>query len=276
MQVTTELVPEREMVSSCSEPPARPNSLPDLRVRLASGKLSWLGPSVVLVSRTAFMVLAQGLVAIVFLLRGTAHPWLAAGPWWTVYGTLVDVGCLSLLWRFTHLEGISLRDLIGRIRLRYGRDLFSGFGVFFLVFPFFVVGGLLSCRLIYGAYQVNAFPGILSGRVLPLWAVIYSHSLWWIIWSPTEEMTYAGYLLPRIQALSKRTWVAVLLVGFVWAIQHSFLPFLPEWRNFVWRFLAFVPGVAMMSFIYLRMRRLGPLIIAHWSMDILATIMTMQ
>jgi hypothetical protein len=38
-----------------------------------------------------------------------------------------------------------------------------------------------------------------------------------MIWSPTEEMTYQAYALPRIQALSRRAWVAVVVVGFWWA-----------------------------------------------------------
>ena len=145
-----------------------------------------------------------------------------------------------------------------------------------MIFPFFVVGGLLSCRLIYGAFQVNVFPGILGARVLPLWAVLYSRSLWWMIWSPTEEMTYAGYVLPRLQALSGRAGMAVALVGFFWTIQHPFLPFIPEWHNFLWRFLAFAPGVVVMALVYLRIRRRAPLIVAHWAMDITATVMTMQ
>ncbi len=259
-----------------AEAHAAANSLSQLRMRAADGRLSWPGPLFLVAGRIALMLLAQGLVAIVFLLRGTSQPWLAAAPWWTVYGTLIDIGCLTLMWKFTRREGITLRDLIGPIRLRHGRDIFLGIGIFLVVFPLFVVGGLFSCRLFYGVFQANVFPGILGGRVLPLWAAIYSRSLWWMIWSPTEEMTYAGYVLPRAQALSGRTWVAVLLVGFFWSIQHSFLPFIPEWRNFLWRFLAFVPGVVVMVLIYLRMRRLAPLILAHWAMDIMATVVTMR
>ena len=184
----------------------------------------------------------QGLVAFIFLFRGAVHPWLAAAPWWTVYGTLIDAGCLALIWKFTRDEGIRLRDVIGPIRWRSGRDFFLGVGVFAVVFPCFVVGGLLSALAVYGTSQPSIFPGILSARVLPHWAVIYSFSLWWVIWSTTEEMTYAGFALPRAQALSRRTWMAVVLVGFWWAIQHSFLPFVPEWRNFVSRFLGVYPG----------------------------------
>jgi hypothetical protein len=31
-----------------------------------------------------------------------------------------------------------------------------------------------------------------------------------------EEITYQAYALPRIQALSGRTWVAIAVVGFWW------------------------------------------------------------
>lgn len=279
MSLTTE-IPSPSQAAGWQAPAAdfllSLNSLTELRKRVTDGRLSWTGPLIVLLSRTAFMLLAQGLFAIIFLLRGATHPWFAAAPWWSVYATLIDLGCLALMWKFTRREGISLRALIGPIRLRYGRDFFLGLGVLALICPLFVFGGMLAMRLVYGTYPVDIFPGILGGRILPLWALIYSRFIWWIIWSPTEEMTYAGYVLPRAQALSGRTWIAVLLVGFVWSIQHSFLPFLPEWHNFLWRFLAFVPGCFVLTLLYLRLRRLAPLIVAHWSMDIFATIMTLQ
>jgi hypothetical protein len=121
------------------------------------------------------------------------------------------------MWRFTRGEGITLRNLIGPIRRRRGRDLFVGIGFFLLVFPLFGGSGVLSGLLLYGTLQVNVYPGLLLGRVLPAWGIAYSLSVWWMIWSPTEEMTYQAYALPRIQALSRRAWVAVVVVGFWWA-----------------------------------------------------------
>ena len=41
-------------------------------------------------------------------------------------------------------------------------------------------------------------------------------------------MTYQAYVLPRIQALSGRAWIAVVVVSFWWALQHSFLPFIAD------------------------------------------------
>ena len=113
-------------------------------------------------------------------------------------------------------------------------------------------------------------------RVLPAWAITYSLSLWWLVWSPTEEMTYQAYVLPRIQGLSGNAWVAVIVVSFWWALQHSFSPFVPDRRFVIWHFFAFVPGVIAFTLIYLRTRRLAPLIAAHWRMDITGALMTLQ
>jgi hypothetical protein len=41
----------------------------------------------------------------------------AAPPWWTVYATPVDIGYLVLPMKFTRVEGIRLRDLVGKMRL---------------------------------------------------------------------------------------------------------------------------------------------------------------
>ena len=104
--------------------------------------------------------------------------------------------------------------------------------------------------------------------------MVYGLALWWMIWSPTEETTYQAYVVPRLQALTGRTWIAFLIVGFCWAAQHCALPFIPDWRFLLFRFLSFLPGVLMLMLIYLRTRRLAPLIVAHWPMDIGAAIMT--
>lgn len=247
-----------------------------IQTRVVQGSITWTGPLLLLVGRSALMFAAQALVAGVFALQGRPTPWRSAAPFWTVYGTLVDFGCLALIWQFTRQEGITLRDLIGPIRWRRGRDVFVGIGLFLLVLPLFVGGGLLSSLVMYGTLRVDAHPGMLVGRVLPAWAIAYSLSLWWLVWSPTEEMTYQAYVLPRIQGLSGHAWVAVIVVSFWWALQHGFLPFVPDWRFVIWRFFAFVPGVIALTLIYLRTRRLAPLIAAHWLMDITGALMTLQ
>jgi len=44
----------------------------------------------------------------------------------------------------------------------------------------------------------------------------------------------------------------------------------------LWRFVFFLAGVLAFTLLYLRIRRLPPLILAHWSMDIAAVLYTLK
>ena len=200
------------------------------------------------------------------------NPWRAAGDWWNVYGTFADLGCLAALHHFSRKEGIGLRTLIGPIRLRRGRDLILGLGYFLIIFPFFLGGSYAAQGLLYSSSHGNPNVLLMHVHPLPLWATVYSLTVWWLIWSPTEETTYQAYALPRLQALTGHTWIAFVIVGFFWSAQHCALPLILDWRFALYRFLSFVPGVLALMFFYWRKRRLAPLIFAHWPMDIAATI----
>jgi len=251
-----------------------PNSQAEVNKRVGLGQATCLKALVVVSGRSVLAIAAQAVVAGIFVLKHNPSPWSAAAPWWSVYATLIDLGCLVLISSFTRAEGIGLRDLIGRIR--WSRDPFVGILWFFLIFPFFWAAAPFSSWLVWGTKQPYLYPGLLAGRVLPRWAVIYSLSVWWMIWSATEEVTYQAYTLPRLQALSGRAWFAILLVSFWWTLQHSFLPLILDWHYVIWRFVAFLPGVMVMTLIYQRTRRLPPLIFAHYLMDFSAMLMTLK
>ena len=252
------------------------NSHAAISRRVGSEQLTWLGPLLVVTGRTVFAIVAQAVVAGLFVLRRHPSPWSAAAPWWSVYGTLADLGCLALLVHFAGKEGLRLRDLVGRIRWRWGIDLLLGLMILVVAGVCFAVVAKPVSLFAFGTPQPYMYPGLLAGRVLPTWAVVYSFSIFLLIWSPTEEITYQGYALPRICALSKRWWVAVLIVSFWWAFQHSFIPLIFDWRYIAWRFLAFWLAMMALNLLYLRVRRLPPFILAHWTLDILALLITLK
>ncbi|MBW2566065.1 MAG: CPBP family intramembrane metalloprotease [Deltaproteobacteria bacterium] len=238
-----------------------PNSKAKLQESLQAGRITWKWPLILVFARLIFAVLAQGLVAGLFMLQGHPTPFQAAAPWWPVYGTLIDIGCLVLLARLAHKEGIRLWDLINFQRQRLGRDLLLGLGVGISIVTLSFVGFIIFDPLIYGAT-----PAPIPHGALPLWGVLYALLVWPIIWGLAEELTYQGYALPRLEVLSGRTWLAVIIVGFGWALQHSALPLMPDWRWTVYRFATNIPIVVIMIF-YLRTRprRLFPFIFGHWA-----------
>lgn len=258
---------------STVETSLQPNSLTAIQARAAAGRISWTGPLLLLSARTVLLIVFQALMALILLALKRPTPWQEAGRWWSVFGTFVDIVCLIGLRYYTRREGIRLRDLIGPVNLRRGHDLFVGLGYFLLVLPIFVGGGLVAQRLVYGSFFPNSGGSPFHPHVLPVLAIAYSLSIWWMIWSPTEEATYQGYVLPRVRALTGRTWAAFLIVGLIWAVQHVALDFELDWRGLLVRVLAFLPGVLVLMALYWRTRRLAPVIVAHWSMDIIAATM---
>jgi membrane protease YdiL (CAAX protease family) len=216
----------------------------------------------VLFARAGFAVLAQALVAAIFALRSSPAPWHDSEPWLPVYGTLIDAGCLALLWRLTRREGIRLFDLAGFKRTRLLRDVVLGLAIipFSLVFIF---GGVYAAGwLIYGTLT----PPLLLGQ-LPLAASLYGVLVWPFIWGLTEQLTYNGYLLPRFQVLCRSTSLAIAIVAFAWALQHAFMPLTFDPKFMVFRLLSSVPHSLFITILYLRLRRLIPLAVAHALMD---------
>jgi membrane protease YdiL (CAAX protease family) len=255
---------------------AAANSRSEVERRARAGRIGWAGVLAMGFGRILLCLAAQALVAGVLRLQGSPAPWPAAAAWWTVWGTLVDLGCLAgLLW-LVRREGLRLTDLLGFDRRRLGRDVLIGLGLILVMFPITIIGGtMLASQLVFGTLEAPMYAGDLTGRVLPLWGVVYSLAIWWVIWSPTEELTFNGYLLPRLEALTQSPWLAVGVVGLLWAAMHAAIPTLWDARYLAWRTLSFLPLTLAMAALYLRTRRLVPFVLAHWCMDIIGAVFTL-
>jgi hypothetical protein len=243
------------------------NSLEVIQSHLAQGRIPRYGPMLMLFARSAFILLVQGLTFLLFTQLNVPNASVVIRNWWPVYGTLVDAGCLGLLVWLTRREGIRLLDLVGLVKGKLKTEIPLGLGLFVLVAPITILGGgRLAQWIAYGRLDPE-FPEYTFMRSLPLVALLYARILWWPLWSATEEMTYNGYALPRLIALTRSRWRSVAIVSFFFALQHSFL-MLAGFQFGLYMFLAFVPLSITMVLVYVRLRRLPPLIVAHWLMDL--------
>lgn len=238
------------------------NSPPALAERRSAGTLTWQGPALLLFARSVLAVAVQGLLALVFEANGSTTPWRDAGAWLPVYGTLIDLGCLSLLWLFTKREGLTVTDLIGIRRGRLGRDLAIGLILIPPSLILIIAGNYGSSLIAFG--NLNA-PDVF--RPLPLLPSLYAVLVFPIIWGVTEQATYNGYLLPRLEVLSGSTASAVALVAFSWSFQHAVMPLTFDPAFMLYRGLAPLPFSIFQALLYLRLRRIVPLATAHWLMD---------
>jgi hypothetical protein len=217
-------------------------------------------------ARLLLALLFQALLAGLFALRGHPQPWEAAAPWFTVYGSLIDAGCLVALWVLSRREGLRLLDLARARPIRLGPDLLLGLGYTVMYLVVGGVGGTAIGFLIYGAPPAPPMGG------LPLWGALYSVLVWPLFWGFAEQLTYLGYALPRLESLAKRAWVAPTLVVFFWAVQHVALPLRFDAQFMLYRALSPLPIVVVMVLIYRRQRRLVPFIVAHVLVDALSSL----
>ena len=251
------------------------NSREAIQSRLAGGRVSPFAPVLMLIARPVLALLFQGITVLFFIQANLPAPAVTARHWWTVYGTLIDLGCLALLAWLVRREGLRLLDLVSFDRSKLKPDILLGLGIFIVVFPITIFGGgMLASLLAYGSLQPELPEGAFL-RTLPLLAVLYSRLLWWPLWSLTEELTFQGYALPRLQALTKSTGISMALVTFFWSVQHSFLPWI-SLQHAAYLFITFVPLTIALQLIYLRVRRLTPLILGHWLMDLFSVLFLLQ
>lgn len=235
-----------------------------LQAAMETRALRWRGPLTVLACRPIAALAVSLAAAGIAALGGASDPFVAAAPWFVVYGTVIDVICLGVIAKMARAEGLRLRDLFGPRKGRGFRDVLLGLALFVGAAP--IAFGMIAMTgiAIYG--EMVEFPYV----GLPLWAGIYAMLFWPLLWGLTEQLTYHGYALPRVEALTSRTWLAWLIVAGVLSLQHFALPFVPDLEFLAWRTLQFVPLALIVGAVYLKLRRIHPLVVAHILLDVTA------
>ena len=219
-----------------------------------------------LLLRPGLALALQCLFAAGFALGGQADPWRQAADWWLGWLALGEFANLWLLARLARREGLGWRDLYNRAPGGGRRDIRWLLLALVVAGPVGYLPNILLGSLLWGDAQVGAD---LSFRALPLvaaWAILF---LFPIVHALTELPTYFGYVMPRLQALTGRRTLPLLVCAFVLSTQHIFLPLLFDWRFLLWRFLMFLPFALWLGWVIDRRPTVLPyLAIAHGLIDL--------
>ena len=68
------------------------NSPEAIQSHLAEGRIPRFGPVLMLIARPALILIAQGLTFLLFKQIDIPNASVAVRNWWSVYGTLADLG----------------------------------------------------------------------------------------------------------------------------------------------------------------------------------------
>jgi len=214
-----------------------------------------------LLLRFATVLAGDGLTWGLLHLTGSPSPWFGAILLSDVHVPVVtDVVTLVLLAVLLRREGLRLRDLLGPADL--AGTAWRTVVAFVAGFVAFALGGTVAA-LLSGPQPVAAGPA----PHLPLWFGLWSLLVLPVTVALAEEFLYRGYLQPRL-AGRIGTPAAVLVVAAAFALQHVGMA-ATSWSAVAAKLGAtFVFGLAF-GLLRVWMRRLAPLIIAHWLIDVL-------
>jgi len=245
------------------------NAIASIRIHYAASGLSWWPVILFLPARFVFAFISQSLTAGLFAFRGSTNAWQDATAWWPVYSTITDVLCLFVLVWLLRRENMKIIDLVGAKGKEILKQLVWTPAYLLAVAPTSILASIIT-QAFYG----TALPPMISVVNLSPVGELYSLIIWPIMWVITEELVYLGYLLPRIETFSGKTWIAVLVVIFFWGLQHLAMPFIPDEKYLVSRVLAAITAISSFPIVFvLWRRRLIPLIGVHYIADLATAIL---
>lgn len=173
---------------------------------------------------------------------------------------LVDVITVGVVLRLLRGEGRTLRDLLGPVRpvdLAWALLMFVILLVAFFIYTF--VGNLIA----YG----GAPPAGSGGVSIPQWVGLVSVIVMPATVAVAEEVAYRGYGQGVLTARWGK-WAGLVVMALIFGLQHVALSMTSP-QAALSRFIALALVGATFGLLNWWLKRLAPLIIAHWLIDVL-------
>jgi uncharacterized protein len=193
----------------------------------------------------------------------------------TIYFTIVNVICFLLLRRIVKNEGRSLKELINFQPKHLGKDILYGILWLFLLYIPFVLAVIGTMFILYGADFTQHFQTVFVGdlenesfsrpRIL-LWFAAGISLIFPFLNAPIEELMYRGYAQPLFIKRYKKVWIGILIPSVGFALQHMILA--ASLQGAIVYAAAFLVWGIGSGFIYHKQKRLFPLIVCHFIVNV--------
>jgi len=193
----------------------------------------------------------------------------------TIYFTIVNVICFIFLQRILKKEGRSIKQLIDFRSERIGKDILYSFLWLFVLYIPFVIAVIGTMFIMYGSNVFSHFETVFVGN-MDSQAILIPSWLMWVaaiislvfpfINAPIEELMYRGYAQPIFIKHYKKVLMGIVIPSIGFSLQHVLLA--PSIQGaFVYAVAFFMWGIGS-GIIFYKQRRLLPLIICHFIVNI--------
>lgn len=235
-----------------------------------------------LVSFIRFPMLIMALLLFLLLLKifGLPFQFPYLPEFSNVYFTLVNVLCFCLLYHLLKKEGRSFKDLIDFRRERVVKDISFGLLWLLVLYVPFVLTVMGIMFVLYGPDLFEHFATVFAGNeeifIFPrpqwlLWVTASISFIFPFLNAPIEELMYRGYAQPLFINHYKKVWVGIIIPAVGFALQHVILAVSLQ-GAIIYTAAFFVWGIGS-GFIFHKQKRLFPLIVCHFFVNIVFAIL---
>jgi hypothetical protein len=199
------------------------------------------------------------LVGLIFALA-SGQSLEQASKWWSVLCTFCNIITIILLIIICKSEGTTYKELIGYHK-KQGNLKYTLLIIFIMI--------LLGMCGMYGfGFCIYGYVPVTMIQPIPVWLSVINIILLPLTVVFAEFPLYFGYSLNGIEKITESKILSVAYPMFFYALQHSFIPLLYDWKHILFRFLSFLPLIIVLGVLYYRNRKLKPLMIGHACLDL--------
>lgn len=179
--------------------------------------------------------------------------------WWSVAASIVNVAVLCILFFFTKKNNSSFGELIQYQKGKTKAKQIIGISV--LIFVVGMAGMYMAGFFCYGIIPYMA-PMMIAP--VPVWLAVMNVVILPVTTAFAEDGLYLGCGVNQIQ----NKFLAITVPAFFFALQHSFIPLLFDWKYVMYRFLSFLPLTLILCWYYYKKRNPVPVMVGHALIDV--------
>ena len=182
---------------------------------------------------------------------------------WSIVCSIVNILLICLFIIITRIKKISYLELV---EYNKGNTKIKDVIIISIIVLLLGMGGMYLAGLI--VYQKFPYMAVEMVAPLPLWLAIINFFILPISTAIAEDTLYLGIGVNNIN----NKYLKVIIPGFFFALQHSFIPFLFDYKFIIYRFLSFLPLTMLLAYIYYKKKNIIPIMIAHAIIDLFTVV----
>ncbi len=180
--------------------------------------------------------------------------------WWPILFTISNIITIFILLIVCKAEGFTFAHLINPKKQPVNLKQII---LTVLIMLITGIGGMIGFALLFFGGE----PSFLT-QPIPIWVAAINLILLPVSVIFSEMPLYFGYSYNKLEEYKGNKLFAAIYIVFFFALQHSFIPLLPDVKYMLFRFLSFIPLLIVLMIIYRKKKNLIPIMIGHGILDL--------